>query len=150
MNQSMMKKEERNPKMMAKVKMIVKKMRMEAKIRTKKKVLGASEATKSVGGVNGDELCHSSSKECSKLWSELQRITVANHARTNLQASGNEVVHYSTSVPIVKWRQGWCGQLASLWFIRKRKFAQLRVSGLRSPIPMPRLLLWAVNCDSGT
>jgi hypothetical protein len=41
MNQSMMKKEERNPKMtrMTKVKMSVKTMRMETKMRTKEKVL---------------------------------------------------------------------------------------------------------------
>ncbi len=41
-------------------------------------------------------------------------------------------VHCSASATTVKWRQGWCGQFASLWLIRKRKIMQLRVSELRS------------------
>jgi hypothetical protein len=52
MNKGMTKQAKRNPKVLTKVKMSVKKMRMLTKMRTKKMVLGASEATKSVGGVN--------------------------------------------------------------------------------------------------
>jgi hypothetical protein len=50
-NKSMMQKAERNPTTMTKVKRNVMKMRMVTKIRTSN--MGASEATKSVGGVNG-------------------------------------------------------------------------------------------------